>query len=373
MMFMRVVIAAENASQHEPIRQTVLGMGMECTPDDCVSSTDLPVRLSHGAVNLLLVRADDDVYGAIDTIKSALPLTPAPVLAVGRKREPAEVLQLIQGGAREYLDEGSLQMDLEKAMEKLHLTALARLGHGNVVGVVSATPGSGVTTIASALAFVWANKHKDKVVLAELGREAADLALSLDLNPRHTILDVAGEKNLDRLDATFIKRCLTPHVAGVQVLAYKPETLSGEALDPRAVRKAVLLMKSAFSAAVLDLGHLMGEEHFEAMKLCDSIIVVVRLDVPGLRQSRRFLRLLSDHGLPRERIRLVANRYGQRGQIAWKKAEEALGAKFAEYIPDDSGAVNYALNQGQPLARARRRCGVVRRVGKLAAMLNGRT
>jgi pilus assembly protein CpaE len=372
MMLMRVVIAADNTSQHEPIRQTVLGMGMDCTPDDCVTPADLPVRLSHGAVNLLLVHAGDDVHSAIDTIKSALPMTPAPVLAVGPTRQPPEVLQLIQGGAREYLDEATLQPGLEKVMDKLHLTALAKLGHGQVVGVVSATPGSGVTTIASAIAFLWAAKHKDKVVLAELGREAADLALSLDLNPRHTVVDVAGEKNLDRLDATFIKRCMTPHAGGVQVLAYKPETLSGETLDPRAVRKAVLLMKSHFAGAVLDLGHLMGEEHFEAMRVCDNIVLVVRLDVPGLRQARRFLRLLTEHGLPRERIRLVANRYGQRGQIAWKKAEEALGAKFTEYIPEDSGAINYALNQGKPLAQARKRCSVVRRIGKLAAMLNGR-
>jgi pilus assembly protein CpaE len=372
MMVMRVVIAADNASRHEPIRKVVLGMGMECTPGDCVSPGDLPVRLSHGAVNMLLVHVDKDVVSTLDVIKSALPLTPAPVLAVGAKREPADVLKVIQGGAREYVDESELQPGLEKAMDKLHLTALAQLGHGNVVAVVSATPGSGVTTVASALAFLWAEKHKDRVVLAELGREAADLALSLDLNPRHTIVDVAGEKNLERLDATFIKRCMTP-TGGVQVLGYKPETLSGETLDPRAVRKAVLLMKSTFSAAVLDLGHLMGDEHFEAMKVCDSIVVVVRLDVPALRQARRFLRLLSERGLPKERIRIVANRYGQRGQIAWKKAEEALGSKFAEYVPEDNAAVNYALNQGKPLAQARPRSSVVRRIGKLAAMLNGRS
>jgi pilus assembly protein CpaE len=370
---MRVVIAHEQAGQYEPVRQVVLGMGLECSPEDCVAYSDLPVRLSHGAVNLVLVHAGEDVHAAIDVIKSALPLTPAPALAFGPTRDPAEVLQLIQGGAREYLAQENLQTGLEKAMDKLHLTTLAQLGKGTVVGVVSATPGSGVTTVASTLAFLWADKYKDRVILAELGREAADLALSLDLNPRHTVVDVAGEKNLDRLDATFIKRCLTPHAAGVHVLAYKPETLSGETLDPRAVRKALLLMKTGYAAAVLDLGHILGEEHFEAMKVCDSIVLVVRLDVPGLRQARRLLRLLSERGLPRERIRLVANRYGQRGQISWKKAEEALGAKFAEYVPEDSAAVNYALNQGQPLARARRRCSIVRRIGKLAASLNGRS
>jgi pilus assembly protein CpaE len=371
-MLMRVVIAEEQKGTVEPVRQTVLGMGLECTPDDCVTFHDLPVRLSHGATNVLLVQVGDDVHGAIDVIKSALPHTPAPVLAFGPTRDSGDVLKLIQGGAREYLDRDHLQKGLEKTLDKLHLTQLAQLGHGTLVGVVSATPGSGVTTVASTLAFLWADKYKDKVVLAELGREAADLALSLDLNPRHTVADVGGEKNLERLDATFLRRCMVEHPGGVKVLAYKPETLNGETLDPRSVRKAVLLMKTLFSAAVLDLGHLMGEEHFEAMKVCDHIALVVRLDVPALRQARRFLRLLVENGLPRERVCLVANRYGQRGQIGWKKAEEALGAKFAEYVPDDSAAVNYALNQGQPLARARRHSGVVRRLSKLAAMLNGR-
>ena len=32
-------------------------MGMECTPDDCVSFGELPVRLSHGAANMLLMHA----------------------------------------------------------------------------------------------------------------------------------------------------------------------------------------------------------------------------------------------------------------------------------------------------------------------------
>jgi pilus assembly protein CpaE len=347
-------------------------MGLDCSPEDVVPHAELPVRLSHGAANLLLVQVGDDVQAALDTVKSALPMTPAPVLAFGPTRDPGDVLQVIQGGAREYLDQGTLQTGLEKVMEKLHLTQIAQLGHGTLVGVVSATPGSGVTTIASTLAFLFGNKYKDKVALAELGREAADLALSLDLNPRHTTFDVGGEKNLDRLDATFIRRCMVEHPAGVRVLAYKPETLNGETLDPRSVRKAVLLMKSLYSAAVLDLGHIMGEEHFEAMKVCDSILVVARLDVPALRQARRFLRMLIERGLPRERIRLIANRYGQRGQIAWKKAEEAVGVKFAEYVPDEPAAVNYALNQGQPLARARKHCGIVRRLNKLAVALNGR-
>jgi pilus assembly protein CpaE len=367
---MRVVITQEQAGQVERIRHVVLGMGLECAPADCVSFGELPVRLAQGPIDLLLVQVGTNVTAAVDAMHQAKPLTNAPIMAVGTTRDAQQILQVMQGGAREYLDEANLQPALEAALQKHQEAGTPRKGQGIVIGVVSATPGSGVTTVATNLAFLWAEQYKDQVALCELGRDAADLALSLDINPRHTVADLG--QNWERMDANLLRKSMTSHAGGVQVLAYKPETLAVEPVDARAVRKAVLLMRTMYQAAVLDLGHMLGDEHFEAMRLCDHVAVVVRLDVPALRQARRFLRLLSERNLPRERIQLVANRYGQRGQIAWKKAEEALGARFVEYIPDDSGSVNSALNQGQPLVRVRRYGSITRRLGKLAALLNGR-
>ena len=83
---------------------------------------------------------------------------------------------------------------------------------------------------------------------------------------------------------------------------------------------------------MLDLGHALGEEQYEALRLSDQIIAVVRLDVPGLRQTRRLLSALHEQGIPGDRVRLVANRYGQPGQVPWKQAEETLGAPFLEFM-----------------------------------------
>ena len=124
--------------------------------------------------------------------------------------------------------------------------------------------------------------------------------------------------------------------------------------------------------SVLDLGHDLGEEHFEALRLCDSVVVVVRLDVPGLKHARRLVQELEQHGVPRARIQLVANRYGQKGQVPWKNAEEAVGLKFAGWISDDPGRVNAALNQGQPVVKTSGYAGITRRFHKLAEQLNGK-
>src|SRR5262249_28896677 len=134
----------------------------------------------------------------------------------------------------------------------------------------------------------------------------------------------------------------------------------------------LILLRTVFTTSVIDLGHSLSEEHLEAMRLSDVIALVVRLDVPALRQARQFLRQCTEKGVPRDRVRAIANRYGQRGQIAWKKAEEALGVPFTNYIPDDSGKLNQALNHGQPVVRYSRFAGITRRFAKLADQLNGR-
>jgi pilus assembly protein CpaE len=344
-------------------------MGLECAAGDCVPFTELPVRLAKGSAEMVLVRVGDNATPAHEAIRQALNLTRAPVLAVGPTINPHHILETLHSGAREYLDEDKLQASLETALNKLRAAGVVQHGNCRVIGVASATPGSGVTTVATNLAFLWAEELRDKVALIELGREAASLALNLDLDPRFTTADVAA--NWQRLDVAFLRQSMTPHGGGVQVLAYKPETLDVDPIEPSAVRKALILLRAAYSCAVLDLGHAFGEEHFEAMRLCDAVVVVVRLDVPSLRQARKLLRLCADKGVPRDRIRLVANRYGQRGQIPWKKAEEAVGAPFAEYVPEDSGKLNAALNQGQPLVRYSRGGSLARRLAKLAKQLNG--
>lgn len=366
---MRVVVAQEQPGSSEPIRQLLLGMGLVCGAGDCVAHADLPVRLAQNPADLVLVRAGADVGATLDVVRQALPLTKAPVMVMGPAADAQQILRYLQGGAREFLDEAQLQTNLESALEKLRLSGEGRQGTGVVVGVVSPTPGSGVTTVATNLAFTWAEKHPNQVALIELGRGAADLALSLDLTPRHTVADV--HQDLGRLDATLLRQSMLAHPGGVQILAHKAETLATEPLAPATVRKSVILLRTVYAASVLDLGHTLDEEHNEALRLCDFVVVVIRLDVPALRQARRFLRLLDTVGVPKDRIRLVANRYGQRGQVAWKKAEEAIGAKFAGWITDDAGKMNAALNQGQPLVKVARYAGITRRFYKLTDQLNG--
>jgi pilus assembly protein CpaE len=345
-------------------------MGLECGSGDCVAHADLPVRLAQNPADLVLVQTGPDPTGASGAIRQALPLTRAPIMVMGAAADAGQILQYLQAGAREFLDEARLQESLENALEKLRQTSESRQGQGTVIGVVSPTPGAGVTTVAINLAFVRARQHPNQVALVEMGRGAADMALALDLKPRHTVEDVHQEH--DRLDARLLRQSMLEHPGGVQILTHKPGALTVDPLPTRTVRKSLILLRTVYTVSVLDLGHDLGEEHFEAMRLCDTIVVVVRLDVPALKHARRLTQELEKRGVPRERLQLVANRYGEKGQVPWKNAEEAVGGKFAGWITHDPGRVNSALNQGQPVVKASGFAGITRRFVKLADQLNGK-
>jgi len=345
-------------------------MGLECASGDCVAHADLPVRLAQNPADLVLVQVGTETTNTVSVVRQALPLTKAPVMVTGPAADAGQILLYLQGGAREFLDEARLQENLENALEKLQLTGESRKGQGMVIGVVSPTPGAGVTTVAINLAFVEARKHPKQVALLEMGRGAADLALALDLKPRHTVGEVHQEH--DRLDSRLLRQSMLEHPGGVQILTHKPGALSVDALPAQTVRKSVILLRTIYAVSVLDLGHELGEEHYEALRVCDSVVVVVRLDVPALKHARRLVQELEKRGLPRNRIQMVANRYGEKGQVPWKGAEEAIGGKFAGWITHDPERINSALNQSQPVVKVSSYSAVTRRFVKLADQLNGK-
>jgi pilus assembly protein CpaE len=365
---LRVVLAQASsgaAGWSASVRGTLLTLGPECPAEDCISFARLPARLARGGVDLVLVRLRP-AEAALAAVRRAARVN-VPVLAVGPGGDPRRAQQALGAGARGYLAEACLARDLETALETLRLTGQVRWSRGLVVGVLSATPGAGVTTVATHLAFTWAEAYHGRVTLAELGRETPSLAATLDVEPRFTTADVAADA--DRLDADRLRGALVRHEAGVQVLAQSPDSLGGPPLVPRAVRRLAVLLRNLSRVAVLDLGHSHGDEHFEALRVCDRVVLVVRPDVPGLRQTRRLLEECRLRGVPRERLWPVVNRHGQKGQVPWQDAEEALGVRFAAYLPDDSPRLNQALNLGRPLGLVNPRARICRRFAKLAEAL----
>jgi pilus assembly protein CpaE len=327
---MRAVVATEITALGTQLRQVLLGSGLEC--------------------------------GAAARIR-------APILAVGAGLDAHQVAQVLDSGAKACLELSRVREELITTLTTMHQAGAVVRPLGKALAVVGASPGTGVTTVAASLAFALAEHHPNRVALAELGPGVPELALNLDLKPRHSVTDLAI--HWERMDPSMVRQSMVAHPAGLLILAHKPETLQAHVLERPAMQQTVNLLRAMFGYTVLDLGHSLDGSRLEAMGQAERVVVVLRLDVPGLRLARQFIRHLSDQEVPRTKLRLVANRHGQKQQIQRKQAEEVLGLSIHDLIPDDPGTVNRSLNHGTPLVRVARRAAITRSFDVLAVQLNG--
>jgi pilus assembly protein CpaE len=282
--------------------------------------------------------------------------------------DPQRIIRALRAGAREYLDLRQPRDELAQALGKLRPAGAADRPQGHLIAVTSACPGAGVTTTAAGLAFALARQDAGQVILAEIGNGVPELALDLDMEPRHAPPDLT--RDWQRMDTTMLHHALIDHPTGVQVLAYPPGTLTPAIMNASGVGQLLLLLRSNCDVAVLDLGHAAKGALLKALLLCDAVALVTRLDVPGLRLTRQYLHDLVEGGAIQAKIHLVANRYGQRRQVAWRSIQESLGNNLGlSWLTDDPASINEALNHGQPLVQAAPRASLTKQVAKLAREL----
>jgi pilus assembly protein CpaE len=367
---MRAILCSDQVEGRDALRQAVLNTGLECGAEDCVPLKKILPRLVLGNADVVLVDVAGNPKDALEAIRAASLKTSAPVLAIGPSGDANVVLQAHRHGARQFLDQSKPRDELIAAVERLHPPEKTSYRGGKIIAVSGAMPASGVTTVASGLAFALAEKYPKQVALVELGGEIPELALNLDLQPLHTLGQVM--RDWERIDGSTLRQAMFDHPAGAHVLVDSPEHPYGEPIEPAACKQLVALCKAMYDFTVIDLGHgAVTPAAQQVIAAAQEIVVVIRLDVPSLRLTKIFLSRLEALGVSEDTISLVANRYGQRRQLPWKKAEEALGLPVKTWIPDDPATINLGLNHGTPLVQTARRARITRRFDQLAKSLNG--
>src|SRR5262249_17945138 len=153
-------------------------------------------------------------------------------------------------------------------------------------------------------------------------------------------------QNAARMDRLMLEGSLVRHPSGVHLLAPPQRLADVAAVHADGVRQTLNLTRTTFPYVVADLGYSFRDEQVQVLR--QAVLVVLRLDIPSLLTTGRTLDHLERLGVSRERVQLVANRYGQPKELPAGKAEKALGVKISHYVPDDAKTINRAANSGIP-------------------------
>lgn len=353
---MRIVLADDQRQRSEQLRRILLGEGLACEAEDVVDYEALAGRLAGAKPDLVLVTCSGAQESALAAIRTAHQATDAPVLAVGPAATITLIREAMRAGAREFLDLGRFRQELAEVLDKIEAEGAAPSRRGQVVCLYSPNGGAGVSTTAVNLAVQLAADMPGQVALVDLKPAPSDLALMLDLEPKFTVDDVCG--SWERMDRKMLEGAMVRHASGAHVLAQAGYPAQGgvpaKVITPEAVRQMLTLLRRMYAATVIDLSATLAAEEIEAMRYSNFVGLIARADVPGLRRARWALDTAAAMGIGRDRFRLVLNRSGQHGQVEAAKVEEILGVKVFQNIPEDSRAVNRAVNRGVALSELSR-------------------
>ncbi|MBC7819263.1 MAG: hypothetical protein IAG10_20445 [Planctomycetaceae bacterium] len=299
-------------------------------------------RGANESKDIVLVVLAPDAERALDVVRDIRRRTTARILAVGPATNTKLVLRAMREGASEYLDQGELKSELSEALQRLEASGTA----GRIIGLLAPGGGSGASTLAVNVATALAQKYHS-CALIDLKLEAGDLAPLLNLKPNHTLSDLC--QNIERLDYSLLQGCLVRCDSGVQLLAAPARIADVVLVTPEAVDLVLSLVCRHFPFVVVDLDHTFHAEQRSAMLQADVIVLVLRLDFISLRNMRITLDFFQEIGVSRDKVRIVANQVGEPSQLSAAQAEESLGIKISQSIPDDQKTVNRANNDGIPV------------------------
>jgi pilus assembly protein CpaE len=293
-----------------------------------------------------------------------------PVIAAVTDREADTVREALRAGASDVLFlplEGS---DVARALLKIAHTGQMRDSTGALVcALTSIGGGAGVSSITAALALALPRLAHRRVAVIDLGLQSSALATLLDLEPEHTIAELADPTST--LDSIRLESVLSAHKSGVYLLAAPHRIEEGELISVSTISAALNLIQQLFDVVLIDSGHHLTEGVVAAWEQSQSLLYVVEQSVTSVRPAQRFLDLFERLDLTRTGLRFVLNRFDPGNPFTVAKIEEALKTRIWSTIPRDDHGFTQLQLESVDLAQAAPRSGANTAIDLIACELAG--
>jgi len=295
--------------------------------------------------------------------------TDTAIITAARDASPALILGSMRAGAREFIQLPIIAEEFRTVVDRVAEFCAngenSAKDHGRVVAVFSGKGGTGVSFFATNLAAAMGVS----TLLIDLDLQAGDAASFLGLETKYSVADFVT--NRARLDDSLMTSLVTPHSAKLAVLAAPLEAHEAEDIRPQDVSEILHLLKQRYECVVLDLPHTFDPVTVAALDLADDILVVLTLDIPGIRGTKRALKVFDRLDYHRDKVHVVVNRWSKHIDVQLQKVEAHLGEQLIGFVPNDYKKVMDSINLGQPLVQADPSSKITVEIKRIAGLVSG--
>ncbi|MBA7508120.1 Iron-sulfur cluster carrier protein [subsurface metagenome] len=247
--------------------------------------------------------------------------------------------------------------------------ALVKKGAKKIT-VLGTKGGSGKSFIATNLAIDLANLLKKKVTLFDLNYQFGDVALMLNLFPKHTVYDIMSV--IDQLDSEMLNSFLTTHSSGVKVLPAPIDPTQDEAISTKTTKKILDILSDFNDYIVIDTPSSFSDNVLLILEETDCLCMITGMDVPSIKNLKITLQLLEQLKFPPEKIILILNRADTKVGITIDEIKKTIGRRNIDITIPSNRVVPLSVNKGVPVVTDVPRSSVSKSIHKLTNLLKSK-
>ncbi len=217
---------------------------------------------------------------------------------------------------------------------------------GKIVTVVKTCGGVGATTVATNIASSLASMQSGRVALVDLDVQFGQIAASLDVQSRMTVLDAvrAGP----RLDPTLLAATMHAHESGVRILAAPTEITPLDALNEQFIERLFANLRTFAAVSVVEVPAAWAQWIGDTLDRSDLIVPVAETSVRSANGAGRIAQSFIDFGLNKLGVYLLINKYEKtiENNERAKKLAEIFRTKPGGAVRLDAKAATEAGDRG---------------------------
>lgn len=311
----------------------------------------LPAMVAQSVPDLLLLETPGEREDELQSLESVVAQHPdLAVILICSQQLPAFLLRAMRLGVREVMPapvgESALQRAIGAIRERIGWRQV-RTSPGKVLAFVPCKGGSGSTFLATNLGYALAAKGK-RVCLIDLNLHFGDAALYVSENqPPSTVADLVAQ--MQRLDGTLLESSVLRISPGFGLLAAPDSPEKAIEVRPENIERLIGVARNSYDFVLLDMSRSLDANSIKALDSADAIHMVLQLTLPFIRDAGRLLGIFASLGYPRERVRLLVNRFEKDGAIRLQDVEKTLALPITKTVPNSFGAVAESINHGRPI------------------------
>jgi pilus assembly protein CpaE len=301
-----------------------------------------------GLLGLLLDQTDQTSWSTALRAAASNRHTPLTVALVA-ERSSQIILSALRAGADDVLTLSPSHEDLLRVLLRAS-EAQRRAGavdQNKVCSLVSVSGGRGTSSITVCLGFALQRLLEKPTALIDLDLQAAPLSVLLDVEPEHTIADLADPTS--PIDSIRLESVVTKGDAGPALLAAPKRIEEAELVSASTVEAALRVLHDLFGVVLVDCGSHLNESSVVVFEHSDYLLYVIDQSILAVRAAQRFLNLYESLQLRTLQPLLIVNQHRPNDAITLQSIETALHLPIFATVPHDAAAFKEMQTTGRDL------------------------